>query len=67
MSILVVNVAAITFTFEAARYIHTNAVLAHLRHQLAFVEIFNETRRVNDGTRSSGSAQRQIFRWNFPI
>ena len=48
MSILVVNVAAITFTFEAARYIHTNAVLAHLRHQLAFVEIFNETRRVND-------------------
>lgn len=61
MSIFIVDEAAITFALEATRNVHTDTVLAHLRHQRAFVNLLGYTGHwINDGTRSI-TTQCQIF------
>ena len=53
MSIFVIDVATIAFTLKAARYVHANAVLAHLWHESAFVDFLGDTsHRIDDGARS---------------
>lgn len=51
MGVLVVDVSTIAFTFETTRHVHADAVLAHLRHQDAFVNLLgNAGHWVDDGT-----------------
>ena len=53
MGVLVIDIPAIAFTFETTRNVHADAVLAHLRHQDAFVNLLgNAGHWVDDGTRA---------------
>lgn len=53
MSILIIDITAITFALEATRDVHADTVLAHLRHQRTLVNLLGYTGHwINDGSRS---------------
>ena len=67
MGLFVVNVAAVALALEAARRVHAHAVLAHLRHQDALVDLFGDASHRIDDRAGTISAQSCIFAWQYGI